>query len=138
MQYEEFIQRVQERADLGSREEAVRATEAVLGTLGERLYRTERDDVAAQLPKELERCLLKYVNAATTRRQVDRFGVENFYIRVRGRADLTFPEAVKQSRAAVAILREAISAGEWQDMRSSLPEEYADLFGGEPPKPPLP
>jgi uncharacterized protein (DUF2267 family) len=47
MQYEEFIQRVQERADLGSREEAVRATEAVLGTLGERLYRTERDDVAA-------------------------------------------------------------------------------------------
>lgn len=138
MQYEEFIRQVQEGASLASREEAVRATEAVLGTLGERLYRTERNDVAAQLPKELAQFLLKFVDGATTRRQVPRFALKEFYIRVRGRADVTFQEAVDRSRAVVSVLREAISAGQWRDMRASLPDGYGDLLDEAPPKAPLP
>ena len=53
MQYDDFIDRVQQRAGLNSQEGAVRAIRATLETLGERLSRAETRQLAAQLPKEL-------------------------------------------------------------------------------------
>ncbi len=59
MEYDEFIDRVQERLNLDSRDDAIRITEVTLATLGERLDRLERDQTAAQLPNELKAFLLK-------------------------------------------------------------------------------
>jgi uncharacterized protein (DUF2267 family) len=128
MRYDEFISRVQERAGL-ARDEAVRSTEATLATLGERLYRTERENLAAQLPDELKEDLFKEVDSEVTRRDVDRFSLEEFYIRVSARAEIGYPDAVKRAQAVIAVLREAVSAGEIEDVLSKLPDEYGELFG---------
>jgi uncharacterized protein (DUF2267 family) len=128
MRYDEFVTRVRERAGLG-RDEAVRSTEATLATLGERLYRTERENLAAQLPNELKEDLFKQVDSEVTWRDVDRFSLEEFYIRVSARAEVGYPDAVKQAQAVVAVLREAVSAGEIEDVLAELPEEYGELFG---------
>jgi uncharacterized protein (DUF2267 family) len=53
MRYDELIGQVRERGRLDSREEAERATRAVLETLGERLAGGEPHDLASQLPQEL-------------------------------------------------------------------------------------
>jgi len=127
MQYDEFIKRVQERANLESLEEAVRATEATLETLGERLYlhRTERRHLASQLPKELGEYLLK--------RQGDgHYLLEEFYNRVSARMDVGYPHAVNRAQAVIAVLRAAVASGEWEHIQSKLPDEYDELLGEEP------
>jgi len=133
MQYDEFIERVQERAHLESLEEAVRATEATLETLGERLYlhRTERRHLASQLSKELEEYLLK-------RRGSGHYLLEDFYNRVSARMDVGYPHAVNRARAVMAVLREAVASGEWEHIQSELPDEYGELLGEEPDIPETP
>jgi len=126
MEYHELIDRVMKETNLQSREETAKIVEATLETLGERLSKTERENLAAQLPNELKGNLLK-------RHATDRFLLEEFYNRVSARADLGYPEAVKQCQAVMAILREAISPGEWRDVLSELPGEFKELFGEKPP-----
>ncbi len=55
MRYDEFINKVQQKGKFDSLAEAQNATQAVLETLGERLDRTVRNTVTAQLPDELKR-----------------------------------------------------------------------------------
>lgn len=129
MEYGEFIDRVQERAGLTSRAAAERITRATLGTLGERLYRTAREDLAAMLPAELKEYMGSQVDPQTTRSDVDRFRVENFYLRVAGRADINRTEAVDQAQAVMSVLREAVTPAKWEDIRSDLPAGYEELFG---------
>ncbi|MEW5804308.1 MAG: DUF2267 domain-containing protein [bacterium] len=129
MQYHEFIDRVQKLAGLESADKAVKATEATLETLGERLYRTERDELAAQLPKELKECLFR-------RQDTERFLLEDFYKRVSARADVHYHRAVELAQAVAAVLRGAVSQGELSDILAGLDAEYGELFG-EKPKGPL-
>ncbi len=128
MQFNEFIDRVQERADLTSRSAAERITQATLGTLGERLYRTQRDNLAAMLPDELKAFLASEADPQATRSDVDRFSLDNFYLRVAGRAEINRIKAVEQAQAVMAVLRDAITSSKWQDVQSSLPDEYGALF----------
>ena len=53
MQYEEFIDRVRQRAGFGSSSEAEVATRETLATLGEYLVGYEGLDLASQLPQGL-------------------------------------------------------------------------------------
>ncbi|MCF6157205.1 MAG: DUF2267 domain-containing protein [wastewater metagenome] len=128
MKYIEFMNRVQEYGNLKNLEEAVRITEAVLETLGERVYRTESLDLAAQLPKDLKMFLFKKQLLEQSRDEVKRFSLEEFYNRVRARARIGYPEAIKQSKAVMAVLQEAVSAGELDDIKNELPDEFNDLF----------
>jgi uncharacterized protein (DUF2267 family) len=57
MEYAQFIESVRQRADLSSQQEAESVVEAVLETLGERVERTERNNLAAQLSRDLARLL---------------------------------------------------------------------------------
>ncbi len=109
MNYDEFISQVQRRANLDSREEAERATRATLETLGERLAGGEAKDLAAQLPPELA----QYLQQAYTGSQ--REGV-----------DLT--ESTYHARVVIALLSEAVTLGEIEDVRAQLPEDFARLF----------
>jgi uncharacterized protein (DUF2267 family) len=128
MQYDEFLNRVQAKAAVGSRDEAVRLTEATLETLGERLYRTERENVAAQLARELERSLLKRGRDQATRRDVDRFRLADFCHRVSARSGIAHPDAVEGARVVMTVLRGAVSQGAWEELAESLPGEYKDLW----------
>ncbi len=60
MKYGEFIAQVQQRARLGSRDEADVATSATLTTLGERLAGGEAKDLASQLPVEIGHYLTNF------------------------------------------------------------------------------
>jgi len=129
MQYNEFMERVQERANLDSQEDAARITEVVLATLGERLYRTEAAELEAQLPKELKGHFFARQPPENTRQDTDRFQLEEFYNRISARTDVNYSQAKKLTKSVMSVLREAVTPGEWQDALSTLPSEYAELFG---------
>ncbi len=133
MQYHEFIARVQQYAGLDSRDTAQQTTEAVLATLGERLYRTERAKLQAQLPKELHGALFAQQPPEDTVRDMPHYPLEEFYNRAAGRIeDVRRPEAIKRAKAVVAVLQEAVSAGQLQDIRDQLTDDYDELFTGPP------
>jgi len=129
MQFDDFINRVQEQAKLTTREEAITITKAVLETLGERLDRKVRNGVVAQLPDELKDFLL------ARSENTDRYGLAEFYNRVGARADLKYQDASTRTGQVVLVLRQAISEGEIQDILEDLPSEYESLFEKELPKP---
>jgi uncharacterized protein (DUF2267 family) len=95
----------------------------VLETLGERLDRKVRNGVLAQLPGELKELVLMRAQES------DEYNVEEFFNRVGARADLTYQDATERTRQVLSVLREAISDGEIQDIRESLPDEYDALLG---------
>jgi uncharacterized protein (DUF2267 family) len=128
MQYNEFINKVQQKANLNDSNEAARLVEVVLAALGERLYRTERDDLGSQLPVELKQALFTEQPPENTRDDVRRFSVEEFYNRVRARTGAGYPDAVQQAKAVMAVLQDAVSAGEIADMMNTLPDEYRELL----------
>jgi uncharacterized protein (DUF2267 family) len=124
MQYDNFIDRVQQLAGLNSQEGAVRITRATLETLGERLSRVETRQLATQLPKELQ----AYFHP---RQESQIFPLEEFFNRVSARAHIRRAEAVDQAQAVIGVLREAVSAGEIEDVRTELAPDYDLLFGAE-------
>lgn len=128
MRYDEFLSQVESRAGLASQEEALNITRATLGTLGERIYRSQRADLTSQLPNELKSLLGARTEPETSRQEVDRFPLEEFYNRVVARADMGYPQAVRGVKAVMAVLREAITAGEWDDLRSELSDEYDKIL----------
>lgn len=132
MEYREFIRRVQTQANLPDEAAAETMTKATLGTLGERLYRTLRSDLAAQLDDELKPFLESETESRVSREAVPPFGLEEFYGRVSGRVDLTVSQAAEQARAVMNVLREAVSPGMWDKMVEALPSEYSELWTGKP------
>jgi uncharacterized protein (DUF2267 family) len=122
MHYEAFIEQVQQRTGLDSTEEATQATRATLQTLGERLSKTETEKLAAQLPDPLKAYLL-------LQPETQRFSLEEFFNRVSAREDVGRPHAIAHARAVFGVLREAVSAGELEDVKRELAPEYAELLG---------
>jgi uncharacterized protein (DUF2267 family) len=121
MKYNEFVGKVQNRARLGTTGEAVRATRATLEVLGQRLFGGEAKDLAAQLPEEVGQFLKQDGGS-------EAFGVDEFYERVSDREGVDLPEAVHHARSVISVVNEAVTAGELEDVRGQLPQEYDDLF----------
>ncbi len=128
MRYDEFIDQVQQRTGLESRDKAVQITRATLGTLGERIYRSTLDGIAAQLPDKLKEIIRARTHPEMTPQDVDRYSLNEFYNRVNARADLGTLETSKEAKAVISVLRDAVAAGEWADLRADLPEEYDQLL----------
>jgi uncharacterized protein (DUF2267 family) len=122
VQHDEFIGKVQAAARLPSRGDAEKAARATLETLGERLAGGEPGNLAAQLPQEIGRYLEEREGTA------ERFGLDDFFNRVSERSGADLPGATHQARAVVAVLGEAVSEGELDDVRQQLPEEFTPLF----------
>ena len=129
MNYKEIIRKVQEQIGLENEKQAEQTLRAVLGTLGERVYRKEERELAAQLPKELKDVFYEYQGPERNRAGTANYPLEEFYNRVKARADLTsFQEAQRQTKIVLHILQEAVSAGEIEDVRREMPEEFQALF----------
>ncbi|MFP3896178.1 MAG: DUF2267 domain-containing protein [Anaerolineales bacterium] len=138
MQYEEFVNRVQDRGEFASRDEAIKATRAILSTLGECLYQTERRHLASQLPKELKEFVHEYVDASEPIRRRACFTLGEFYNRVAARADVTQGPAMERARAVVTVLREAVPEGEWAHVIREMPDDYGELLEEESSETPAP
>jgi uncharacterized protein (DUF2267 family) len=121
MQYDEFVGEVQNRARLPSRGDTVRAIQATLETLAERVAPGEADDLAAQLPPELGVFLRE---PDTT----ERFSVDDFFLRVAAKETADLPDAAHHARAVLAVLQEAVTTGELEDIQAQLPDNYKPLF----------
>jgi len=124
MKYKVFLGKVQEGAHLASLEEAVAAARGALSVLGQRLTAEERSDLAAQLPEEIG----TYMSGEEP---AERFDLDEFYRRVSEREGVDIPDAVHHAQVVVSVLEEAVSGGEWEDVRGQLPGEFDRLFSGD-------
>jgi uncharacterized protein (DUF2267 family) len=122
MPAEEFLRRVAERAgmDAGS---ALRATNAVLETLAERISGGEVRDLIDELPQALHEPLRR--GDALSNGAARRMSLQEFVRRVAEREGVVPAESHAHARAVLATLREAVSPKEWLDVLAQLPQEYA-------------
>jgi len=129
MNYSDFIGEVQHRLEMGTQGEAVRATRAVLTTLGERLQEGEASDLAGPLPMEID----YYLESAD---HGQRFDYDEFISRVAERegmdpeSDDDLPDANFHAQAVVSLLAEVVPESELQQVRQQLPqdEDWENLF----------
>lgn len=123
MKTDEFVAKVQRRADLSSPEAAFLAIGATLATLGERLAGGEVKDLASQLPPEIGEFLFQPLAGMG-----EPFGLDEFFWRVSQRAGLDLEDAALQARVVIGVLCESVSMGEIENVRSQLPEDIRQLF----------
>jgi uncharacterized protein (DUF2267 family) len=122
--YERFITTVQQAANL-ARDDAERATEAVLTTLAERIAEGEARDLAVELPPELAPHLGQKGPA-------QRFDIDEFLRRVAEREGVDPETADAHARAVFAALGQAVSAKQLADLAAQLPKDFAPLLPAGP------
>jgi uncharacterized protein (DUF2267 family) len=122
MNYDDFIGAVQNRAHLGERQAAIRATRATLETYGERLTEDQSNKLAAQLPQEIGE-YLRHAGGHT-----ERFDSSEFFRRVGSKENEDLPAATHHARVVTEVLQEAVSEGEITKVRNALPEDYQRIF----------
>ena len=118
----EFIKNVQEQAGCREKDEALKAIQATLETLGERLFVREAEHLAAQLPKELQPYLVDV-------QEHRKFDVEEFVQMVGEREGIDIAQAEAHAKAVISVLTRAVSHGEIEDVIAQLPEGLKKLFG---------
>ncbi len=123
MKYDEFIKHVQNLAKVDSKEEAERATHATLEVIRERMVGDEGKDLASQLPKELGEYL-----RGREGQNGQFFRMEEFVKRVSEKENVEPNTAKLHAKAVFAVLQNAVSPGEFADVRANFSEDYAELF----------
>ena len=121
MDTKEFIRRVREEAGLDDRTEARRATVAALEALARALPPDEAHDLGSQLPKGFKDLVWSRRASPLPAKPLD---WQTLLTNVR---NALRPEHRSQAshitRAIFAVLREAVSPGELEDIVSILPPE---------------
>ncbi|WP_293029430.1 DUF2267 domain-containing protein [Natronococcus sp.] len=121
MNYKEFVGQVQHRLEYAQFGQAVRATRAVLTTLGERLPEGEATDLASPLPMEIDR----YLREAT---HGQRFDYHEFLDRVAEREGVDRSDANYHAQQVLAIVAEDVPPGNIEKARNGLPDDFDPLF----------
>jgi uncharacterized protein (DUF2267 family) len=122
MQFDQFVGLVAERANVApSRAPAL--TYSALMTLAERISGGEARDLAAQLPAELQPMV------SETEETAEDFDADEFVRRFAERASVDGKAAREAARAVMLTLREAVSPGEWDEVKAQLSKDYNDLLG---------
>lgn len=124
MKSDEFLAKVRDRGEYASHEEAAHVIRITLARLGERLAGGEAEDLASQLPAELQTPLLQ---AAAT--PASSSGIHEFLLRLAGDLNATEETARWDASAVLTTLGEAITGGQLNQILSQLPAEFAALFG---------
>lgn len=117
MQTDEYITRVQRRADLNSSDEASRMTSTVLGVFGTLDLSGQLKDAASQLPQGIGPML-------TAREASQPFSASQFVSAVATELRIDEGAAEKAATAVLTTLREALSDGQFLDVNAVLPEEF--------------
>lgn len=123
MKYDEFIKHVQSVAQLDSRQTAEQATRATLETIAERIVGNEASQLAAQLPAELGQYLRGHEGE-----NGQHFSLQEFYQRVSQKAGVEPVAAAVQTRAVFTVLNQAVTAGEFADVKANFSDDYSELF----------
>ncbi|HEX8567785.1 MAG TPA: DUF2267 domain-containing protein [Pyrinomonadaceae bacterium] len=130
MQYQEFIERVRERAYIDSDEEALTLIRATLETLAEHQAGNAAAKLAAQLPEQIGEFITNQKSG--TESEGEGFGVQEFVRRVGERAKIGEANtAALFASSVLAVLQDAVSREEFDKMRGTFPSEYNTLFEQE-------
>jgi uncharacterized protein (DUF2267 family) len=121
MHLEAFLDLVQTAGGL-TREEADRATQATLRTLGERITRGEADDLAAFLPRELRGVL------ASGPEPAEAFGLDEFLRRIAEREGVDAATARRDAEAVFEALGQTVAPKELRDLVAQLPHDFQPLL----------
>jgi uncharacterized protein (DUF2267 family) len=123
MRYVEFIRRVEDRVAGGlGPERGEQATRAVLTALAASLPRERAEQLATQLPVELQRMLHANTGADSPT------SADEFLDLVSDREELSRSEALDHTRAVVSVLGEAVTARVMRHVRSDLPDDFDTLL----------
>jgi uncharacterized protein (DUF2267 family) len=120
VKYEEFVERVAERADLDL-DEGERTSIAVLQELCDRITGDEAYDLLSQLPAKLKTAIIVASSAIP-------LPAEEFVARVARALEVDEDVARTRIRAVFSTLREAVTWGELEDVMAQLEPEYADFL----------
>ncbi|MBD2304557.1 DUF2267 domain-containing protein [Chroococcidiopsis sp. FACHB-1243] len=123
MKYDEFIKHVQTVAQMDSREDAQRATQATLETIRERIVGNEAKDLASQLPQQF----CEYLRGREGE-DGQPFSMEEFLQRVSAKEQVEPTVAANHVRAVFAVLQNAVTPGEFTDFKANFSDDYIDLF----------
>jgi uncharacterized protein (DUF2267 family) len=126
MPAELFLTKVADRAGVDT-EAALRATNAVLETLAERISGGEVEDLLGQLPVPFHEPLRR--GDAASNGAAMRMPLDEFVHLVAEREEVTPDQAREHTRAVFATLREAVTPKEWFDVTAQLPDEYTAVYG---------
>ncbi|ARS91031.1 DUF2267 domain-containing protein [Natrarchaeobaculum aegyptiacum] len=121
MNYKEFVGQVQHRLEYAQFGQAVRATRAVLTTLGERLQEGEATDLASPLPMEIDRYL-------TEAEHGQRFDYPEFLDRVAEREGVDRSDANYHAQQLMAVVAEIVPPGNIEKVDGQLPDDFDQLF----------
>ncbi|WP_253737791.1 DUF2267 domain-containing protein [Halohasta salina] len=124
MNYKAFMGQVQHRLELNELGPAVRATRAVLTTVGERIDPGEATDLASPLPMEVDR----YLIAGSEQAGGEKFTYDEFLDRISERAGVDRSDANYYAETVVGLVSEIVPAGNVQKVRDQLPEGFESLF----------
>lgn len=102
------------------------ALRIVLHALRDRLTVEESVDLAAQLPMLLRGL---YYEGWMPSRVPDRMSKEEFLNRIRSEFTYAIDTSIDDLvRTVFQVLERHIAAGQWQDIRTTLPQEFSPLF----------
>lgn len=121
MNFKEFVGQVQHRLEYAQFGQAVRATRAVLTTLGERLQEGEATDLASPLPMEIDRYL-------TEAEHGQRFDYQEFLDRVAEREGVDRSDANYHAQQLMAVVAEIVPPGNIEKVDGQLPDDFDQLF----------
>ncbi|MFP9060980.1 DUF2267 domain-containing protein [Natrialbaceae archaeon A-chndr2] len=123
MKYKEFVGQVQHSLEFAEMGPAVRATRAVLTTLGERLHEGEATDLASPLPMEIDRYL-------TEAEHGQRFDYQEFLDRIAEREGKSVDrsDANYHAQQVLTVVADVVPPGNVTKVRDGLPEDYEKLF----------
>jgi uncharacterized protein (DUF2267 family) len=121
VEYDDIVDRVQERTELESRVEAERSFLVVLQLLCDRVTGDQSWDLLAQLPAKAKKSvLITAVPARVTREELVARAAEHLAVPV--------DQARERVRAVFATLREAVTSGELDHVIRQLGGDWVDLL----------
>ena len=118
-----FVERVNDRADLPSREEAEEVTRSVLSTLGDRLSAGQAADLGQFLPAPLQASLTEPDDD-----EAEELDLDDFYDRIAERTGGDRDAARRYAHAVCKSIAETATDRELGHTLDQLPGSYAALF----------
>lgn len=118
MQYRQMVKRMQGYSGFSDRE-SEEALRLFLESLSARLNQGEREDLASQLPRELQDLVLSVGPTI-------RMSTADLYDDLTELQDISRSHARKQVKAAWLTLKDSLSEGEVEHVEAQLPADWAE------------
>ncbi|MFP4600687.1 MAG: DUF2267 domain-containing protein [Persicimonas sp.] len=121
MDYETFIDQVEDNSDLWSREKVEAVAQTTLEVLGETLTTSERTWVSSRLPEPLDEAVTRTWGGQS-------FDMDEFEDRISHREGLVRDYAGEQARLVCRVLVDHLDDEVLDYLRQHLPAPFSSLF----------